>query len=133
MQECQNYAGEKEIGEYEFKIFPSEDSDYELYEDDGISCKYKEGFYSITKIESQKTSSLEISVTKPYRKYDSKKKDFAFEIYDMIDPQDVSLSGKSLKRYDNPDFKREGYFFNSKEKSLYVKIKDKDEFILKVK
>jgi len=133
VQECQNYVGEKEFREYEFRIFPSEDSTYELYEDDGVSCKYKEGLYSITKIESRKTSSLEISVTKPYRKYDSKKTDFAFEIYDMTDPQDVSLSGISLKRYDNPDFKGEGYFFNVEEKSFYGKIKNKDEFVLQVK
>ncbi|HPZ09099.1 MAG TPA: glycoside hydrolase family 31 protein [Candidatus Eremiobacteraeota bacterium] len=135
LQVSQNYVGEKEITEYEFKIFPGEYSTYDLYEDDGISFKYKEGIYSITEIEVKKAEHrVEISVTKPYKKYESKKKDYFFEVYDIKEPSEVTLSGKTLKRSDKSDMKEEeGYFFKDEEDLLIVKIKDASEFTLNIK
>ena len=137
LQDWQNYVGEKEITEYEYRVFPGEFSSYSLYEDDGISYKYREGAYSITEITVEKEwpEALIISYKKPYDKYESRIKSLKFKIYDMGEPENVSLSGDNLKKYNSEKEleKGEGFFFDSESNVLYIKVKDRQEFEIKTK
>lgn len=138
LQESQNYVGEKEISEYEFRIFPGEKSTYEFYEDDGITYQYENGVYSVTKIDINKKNdtSLEVAFSKPLNNYDSKKESYLIKLYDMKNPSEITFSGKLLKVFDNIEELNKsqgGFFFDSQSNILSVKVKAEDEFILKCK
>ncbi len=77
MQEEQNYVGEKKIEELELRIFPSDSSVYELYEDDGITTNYKKSAFSITEFKVVKNNnSVKINVFKEKDGFDSGRKNF---------------------------------------------------------
>jgi len=135
LQDWQNYVGEKEITEYEYRIFPAELSSYELYEDDGISYNYRDGVYSVTKIEVKKevSGSLDISYKKTFNGYESRVKNLLFRIYDREEPSEISLSGRTLKRYNSEEELAkagEGFFFESEKNILFVMVKEPSDFDL---
>ncbi|MEO6523409.1 MAG: TIM-barrel domain-containing protein [Mucilaginibacter sp.] len=70
MQPEMKYMDEKPVDQITLDIWPGKNSSFDLYEDDGLSLKYKNGDYSITHITtSQTTNGLAITIDKPKGKF----------------------------------------------------------------
>ena len=136
LQEKQNYVGEKNISQMRFKIFPANNSEYDLYTDDGISTNYDNGEYSIIKINTKKVgSSIDISTSKSGN-YNNNLKSFIFEIYVTGIVKSVSLDGKNISVLQNSDKLKtmnEGFYFNKDKNLLKVKVKYSDKMELQIK
>jgi alpha-glucosidase len=82
-----NYTGEKEVDVLTLDIYAGNDIRYSLYEDDGISNKYKEGIYSITGFELQNTvKGLKVSIIPEVKNYIPGRSKYAFRIHSMGKP-----------------------------------------------
>ena len=126
LQEKQNYVGEKNISQLEFKIFPAENSEYDLYSDDGISTNYQKGEFALTKLNVQKTGgSIKISINKS-GDYDDNLKDLLFYVYNTDNVKSVNLDGQKISAVQNPDELKEageGFYFSRDKSLLIVKVK----------
>jgi alpha-glucosidase len=136
MQEKQNYVGEKNISQIEFKVFPSKSSDYNLYRDDGLTTNYKNGDFSLTnfnvKTEGDKT---EITVKKEVDKYNSNLKSFLFDIYNIDKVLLVEINGKKIpqvKSLDEIQTSENGFYFDKENNLLKVKINYAPNFKLEI-
>jgi alpha-glucosidase len=70
MQPEMKYMDEKPVDQITLDIWPGKSSSFDLYEDDGLSLKYKNGDYAITHITSTKTANgLIIAIDKPKGKF----------------------------------------------------------------
>ena len=127
LQEKQNYVGEKNISLIKFKIFPAQNSEYDLYEDDGISTNYENGDFSINKIIVQKgEKSIDINVKKFSGKYDEHFESFLFDIYDADSVKSVISDRRNIQDFQSSDDltkEDEGVYFDIKNKLLTVKVK----------
>ncbi|RKN71209.1 TIM-barrel domain-containing protein [Paenibacillus ginsengarvi] len=45
-----NHVGQKPVDTISLHIYPHKDSEFTLYEDDGVTCKYEEGAFSLTTV-----------------------------------------------------------------------------------
>ncbi len=126
------YDGQKPKDPVTFDIYPSGESEFELYEDDGHTQSYRDGAYSKMKVKVTQDGEYTVIDVGPAngsfagmpleRKY-------IFEIHLANAPRKVSLvSDKSLKLKDlktkeDYDAAGEGWYFNSEDRNgiLYVK------------
>ncbi len=126
MQEKQIFAGEKNISQMEFKIFPSLSSIYNFYQDDGITTNYKKGEYSLTNIKvSSKEDKTEIDVIKEIDKYNPGLNNFIFDIYSINGVKFVEANGTRIPRLNSPDEiqnEKEGFYFSKNDNLLKVKL-----------
>jgi hypothetical protein len=66
MQPDMNYDGEKPVNPLTLDIYPSPASEFELYEDDGLTLDYQNGEYALTRIECrQDTDRILIDIHSP--------------------------------------------------------------------
>jgi alpha-glucosidase len=127
IQEEQNYVGEKKFHELELRIFPSDSSVYQLYEDDGISANYKNGTYSLTKFEIvMQNGSTSILVSSKRDNYNSGRKNYIFKIFNSSLPGIISIDNKQLKSYDveNLVSAEEGFSYLKDKGMLVLKVQD---------
>jgi alpha-glucosidase len=126
IQEKQNFVGEKNISKIEFKIFLSNNSDYNLYQDDGITTNYKNGEFSLTNINVKTDGNkTEIVLKKEVDKYDSKLKSFLFDIYNISNVQLVQIDGNKISQLNNIDEIQNadsGFYFDKENNLLKIKI-----------
>jgi len=137
MQEEQNFVGEKKIEELELRIFPSDSSAYELYEDDGITTNYKNGLFAMTKFEVIKNGeSITVNVSKENDKYKTGRKNYIFKLYNSSIPKSISLNSKELKFFGSiPNLisSEEGYSYNEDGMMIIIKVKDTKEINILIK
>ena len=126
LQEKQNFTGQKNISQIEFKIFPSSNSEYNLYRDDGITTNYKNGEFSLTNIKAGASGDkIEIDVKKEVDKYDSKLKNFLFDIYNVKQIKSVEADGNKIQMLNNSgaiENVKEGFYFDKEDNLLKVKL-----------
>ena len=126
IEDNQNYVGEKNISQIEFKIFPDKKSVYDLYSDDGISTNYQKGEFSLTKLTVQKSGDgVNISINKSGN-YNDNLKNLLFDVYDTRQVKSVNLDGKNIIKQKSPDDLKkanEGFYFNKDIKLLTIKVK----------
>ena len=127
MQPEMIYAGEKPVNVITLDVFPYGDSKYDLYEDDNLTSKYKEGDYSITKITSSlKDNRLIINISKPEGKYKPSRHFYLAKIHwnGKTAPQSVSENGSmvaKLKSVDSLD-KAAGWYYDAKANLIWIKF-----------
>ena len=64
-----DFVGEKIIDTIKLEIYPFENSEFILYEDDGISLDYKKGIRTETKITCSNNKNIEINISKQNEAY----------------------------------------------------------------
>jgi alpha-glucosidase (family GH31 glycosyl hydrolase) len=100
------YRKEKPLDEIELLLFPSEkQSNFTLYEDDGVSFDYQKGIYAVTSISVvKKQKNIHIKIEKPeggYRKV-PKKRSWKFSLALDFHPEKVLLNDKEIKEKSQP-------------------------------
>lgn len=129
-----NYVGEQKNAPKIFEIYPSltEDSSFELYEDDGETNDYKKDVFLKTKIESKSTSNeMHITIHKPVasRGYaEQEKKNYWLEVHLDKKPKIMFLNSEKLKKSKkeklleniSTTFDKTGYMYDEVDKILYV-------------
>ena len=93
-----------------FDVYPSGNSSFELYEDDGISREHRNGAYSRTLIESQgpafgEDGPVTITVHEYEGEYNGKpgQRAYRFEAHIRKHPEGVSLKDEPLDEYNTPE------------------------------
>ncbi len=126
MQAKQNFVGEKNISQMQFKIFPNAVSEYSLYQDDGLTTNYKKGEYSLTNIKVNNFSdNIELSLTGDDSKYNVKLKNYLLDIYNVNDVKSVESNGIKLSKLNDSkgiQNSNDGYYFDKKENKLKIKV-----------
>lgn len=112
LQTAMKYAGEKPVDVITLDIFPAAGSSFNLYEDDGESLNYKQGQFSITKINATASSKeLKLQIGKPDGKFVPAKHNYLLKVHTTSKPKQVLENGTT----------NNGWSFNEKENILYVK------------
>jgi alpha-glucosidase len=97
MQETQNYIGEKKIEQLEIVIFPSEKTEFNLYEDDGETYEYESGKYSITNFTVEKGNKiLTLNVKKIKDGFKNDRKNYLFTFLNTNKPEKIIFNGKEI-------------------------------------
>lgn len=134
MQETEQYVGEKQITQLSLKIFPSKNSSYTLYEDDGKTINYQKGKYSLTKFDlTKENGTTKLSVSKIHNGYKNDRKDYLINFYNVIDASNVKVGNRELQSFDSLNKlndSEEGFTFDKANNLLTVKVKDSGEFVL---
>lgn len=121
MQEVQNYIGEKKIEQLELIVFPSQKSEYTLYEDDGLSYKYETGKYSLTRFSLDKDVKVtKLQVVKLKADYKNDRKKYLFTLLDTKLPKELFLNDKELST--------SAVSFDKEKNILHFIINDTDNF-----
>jgi len=124
-QETQNFVGEKEMDELEFKIFPGRQIEFSFYEDDGETWNYKEGDYalSLLKIDQHLPQNLSIEFSRKKDGFESKRKYLKFSLFGAFRPRKVVVNGRNLRFFASANaIKGEGFCFEEKENSLTIRV-----------
>ena len=125
MQKKQNYIGEKKIDQIKFRIFPSSNSAYSLYEDDGKSLNYTDGQYLLTRIMVNKNPDLDIKIDAERGKFNPENHSYLLNIYRDLPVTNISFNGTSVKKFNSPvelAKNENGYYFDPENKMLSVKV-----------
>lgn len=92
-----------------FDIYPYGDSEFEMYEDDGITRKYQQGQYAkqLIKVEAPKgiAGDIEVAVGKSIGDFDGKLKSrvYQFEIHSELKPLSIHLGDKVMLELTEPN------------------------------
>lgn len=125
MQEILNYADEKKPDELILKIFPSRNSDYSFYEDDGKSLDYKDGKFLVMNIHTSNDLNLEINIKKISGNFDPGRKSYLLEIYRDTLINKIEVNGNPLNpiyEVSSLDKNENGYYFNADQNTLLIKV-----------
>jgi alpha-glucosidase len=95
MQPAMKYVGEKPVDVITLDVFPSANSSFKLYEDDGQSLKYEQGDYSISKINcTSSTNKIQIRISKPNGKFIPPPHSYVIKLHTVYTPKQVLENGK---------------------------------------
>ena len=135
------YVGEQKNAPKIFEFFPShtEDSSFELYEDDGETNSYKKDVFLKTKIESKFTSNeMHITIHKPvasggYAEFE--KKNYLLKVHLDEKPSIVLLNSRKLKKSKaekllndiSTTYDKTGYVYNEDNNTLHILLPISDE------
>lgn len=135
MQQVEQFVGEKKMDELKVVVYPSAQSKYNFYEDDGITNDYKNGKYSLTEFESKLGNNYRtISIKNTHDNYNTGRKDYLLKILNAENISNVSVNGTKLKMYSNEaglNNASDGFYFNSSGKILFVKVKNEKNIEIK--
>ena len=125
-QPVEQYVGEKTDSLLTVIVFPSKQSSYDFYEDDGITFNYKKGEYSETEIKSEISGNTgRITVKKIHDGYKSEHKTTLFKVLNISSLSSVKNNLKDLTGYPSKtDLNKidEGYFFDRIKSTVFIKI-----------
>jgi alpha-glucosidase len=127
MIEKQNYVGEKNISQLELLIYPSDNSFYQFYEDDGITYDYLKGIYSVTQVKAF-SGGKSVSIRKVTDKFSTGRKNYLLKIYCEEDINEVKSDNISIKKFQNEEqllHSNEGFYKEGK--FVYIKVQDKPD------
>jgi len=116
-----------------FDVYPHLTSEFELYEDDGISKEHREGAFSKTWIECNgpqfgEQGIIQIDVGESVGDYEDKPdtRTYRFEVHMQMHPDGVLLDGESMNEYftiGELEQAAEGWFYDPMDKLGLVHIK----------
>ncbi|HKB87774.1 MAG TPA: glycoside hydrolase family 31 protein [Ignavibacteriaceae bacterium] len=118
----------KDVNFLMLKIFPGENSKYELYQDDGSSLKYQEGDYLVTNITVNNNPGLDIKLEKKEGEYVPEIGWYVFNIYRTEPVKSVTVNGIKLKLFADSSYldrTEAGYEYNTEKKTLVIKYVSK--------
>ncbi|SNX54842.1 glycoside hydrolase family 31 protein [Thermoanaerobacterium sp. RBIITD] len=101
-----NYVGEKIVDTLTLDIYLGEDSEYCLYEDDGISKKYLEGEYRITCFEQKRTDNgINFTIRPLAKRYTTGRTSYLLRFHGFEEkPMKVEHNDKCETNFDNGVF-----------------------------
>ena len=133
-QQVEQYIGEKKDSLLTVVVFPSGKSAYNFYEDDGVSYNYKSGQYSETEFKSElNNSGGKIYVNKIHNGYNGQKKELLFKVLNTANVSGVTYNNKELNKISSEEElikSSDGYYSDSKEKTLFIKISGNNNITL---
>ncbi|WP_228852937.1 glycoside hydrolase family 31 protein [Aegicerativicinus sediminis] len=92
-QEVVNYVGEKTITTLDLAIYPSTNSKFTVYDDDGKSLNYQNGTFISREITVEmNTSNLSITVDAPKGNFESKIKNYNLQIHLGNKPKSIEIN-----------------------------------------
>lgn len=100
MQPDMQYFGEKPLDPITFDIYPSGESTYQLYEDDGKTLNYQNGEFARTKIscsENIQTVKIEIGVSEG--KFQVSDRNYSLQVHLSRKPVSVFLGAKQISNW----------------------------------
>ena len=111
-QPAMQWVGEKPVEEITFVVFPSSNSSFELYEDDGLSEDYKKGGYAITNIESRLNNGVwNMVIEKPQGSFQPEEHRYGVELWWDNKPSTVLVNGNELAEI-SAESPGEGWYFD---------------------
>jgi alpha-glucosidase len=125
MQPEMAYMDAKPVDVITLDVYPSASSSFDLYEDDGLSLKYKQGDYSYTRISSvMNASGYSLNIDKPQGKFIPTSHAYMAKIHWVgIAPGTVTENGEAIKKAGNADALQNasGWYFDQENKLLWIK------------
>jgi alpha-glucosidase len=129
MQDEVQYDNRQNWGDLTLEIFPGGSDTLALYEDDGLSEKYKDGFYSITNVISEVTDKeRQIRLEKGSGNYQAPKRSYILKIHQEQAPASLQLNlngkKKKLKQSDKAGLlaaDATGWYYDQENKLLWIK------------
>jgi len=131
VQEPQQWVGEKKSEETVLHLFPAGRSAYELYEDDGVTHAYRDGAYAVTRIETEKSAKgvVTVRISRTHDGYDSGRTRWLLAVRAAQAPSEVAVGGGRLAERGEG----EGYRYDGKTKTLYVRLDAKPELTVTIR
>ncbi|MDR1105263.1 MAG: DUF5110 domain-containing protein [Treponema sp.] len=87
MTKAGDHTGEQNGESLTLELYAGADGDYTLYEDDGVSSRFREGIYSLTEfVLRQKEHSLEFTITPRVQNYQTGRKTYTLRIHGLESP-----------------------------------------------
>lgn len=130
-QRVMQYIGQEPVKAITLDVYPDGTSSYELYDDDGISLKYQQGDYAVTKITSEKSDRhVAITIPRPQGRYHVDERKYFLKIHLNQSPVSVTDNGKSMSQSSVNDNK--GWYYDSESKILWVYPKETSSSDIKI-
>jgi len=125
MQPEMAYMDAKPVDVITLYVYPSASSSFDLYEDDGLSLKYKQGDYSQTRITSAlNASGYSLTIAKPQGRFVPSSHAYMAKIHWYgAEPGSVTENGEKLKKAGSADALQNtsGWYFDKESKLLWIK------------
>lgn len=125
------YDGQMPADTLTMDLYPGGKSEFELYEDDGLTRDHRQGAFAITKLFAQTDKEdriIEAGVNAVEGDYEGKilKRVYVFQIHTSQIPKSISLQKKTLKKFNSKeDYRKakQGWYsdLNDKKGMIYVK------------
>lgn len=128
MYPLMDYDGEKKTDSLTLDIYPFQKSEFDLYEDDGLTRDHRKGAFAKTLIQVDSSSGVAISIHAARGDYAGKHQErvYLLDVHAVQAPKQVLINGKKLKSFNNQqqfDQAKTGYWFNPAEKTGIIHIK----------
>jgi alpha-glucosidase len=125
MQPEMNYMDAKPVDVITLDIFPSASSSFDLYEDDGLSLKYKQGDYSQTHISSTlRSTGYSLTINKPQGKFIPTSHAYLAKIHwSKVGPSSITENGEAVKKAGSAEAldKASGWYYDKESKLLWIR------------
>gem|GEM_PF-3064972 len=110
-------------------IYPSGESEFEMYADDGISYSFETGDYTLTSITCREDESrTSISVKRSNLKYAAS--EYLFEIHSNYTPESVNCLGDMPRLWHKSSLDKNcGWFWDDFNRILYIKVNAETEIL----
>ncbi|WP_114784281.1 glycoside hydrolase family 31 protein [Botryobacter ruber] len=127
MQEEVQYDNRKPYGDITFDIYPSGTSFFDLFEDDGISEKYKEGGYSITAVASTASAQgTNVKIGAAKGNYQVPERNYILKVHQEKAPASVQMGSSKVATTTAAKFadvSTTGWYYDQEAKVLWVKTR----------
>ncbi|WP_314585666.1 DUF5110 domain-containing protein [Paenibacillus terrigena] len=125
-QEVEQYTDEKKLENLILDTYLTGKASYSFYEDDAKTLDYKQGEYNVTEFHVEKKGNhIEFEQDKKNQKYASDIKSYTLKLHNAEEPNKVQAANNKYAKAGSAEElnkQERGYYFDSGEKVLYVKI-----------
>ncbi|NGM84648.1 glycoside hydrolase family 31 protein [Paenibacillus sp. 7124] len=135
-QELEQSTDEKKLENLILDTYLNDKASYSFYEDDAETLDYKQGEFNITEFKVEKKGNhIEFQQDKKAQNYASDIKSYTLKLHDAEQPQKVQAAGSKYDQagsLEQLNGQESGYFFDSAERVLYVKIPANENHSVKI-
>ena len=125
-REVQQHTGEKKLTNLILDTYLENNASYSFYEDDAQTENYTKGEFNVTNFQvKQNGNHIEFEQDKKTQNYKSDIHSYTLKLHDAVEPKKVQAANSKYAKADSLDQlnkQENGYFFDAKEKVLYVKV-----------
>jgi alpha-glucosidase (family GH31 glycosyl hydrolase) len=128
MYPAMNYDGEKKADTLTLDIYPSKNTAFSLYEDDGLTRDYRKGAFAKTLIGVNADNNVLISINAAVGNYNGKylQRVYLLSVHQSAAPKTVAVNHKNLPVYASAEAfnnAKTGYYFDAGDKNGTLHIK----------
>jgi len=125
-QEVEQHTDEKKLENLILDTYLNKQASYSFYEDDAKTLDYKKGEYNVTEFHLEKTGNhITFEQDKKAQNYSSDIKSYTLKLHNAEEPENVKSANNKYGQagsFEELNKQEKGYYFDSEEKVLYVKI-----------